>query len=267
VTSPFDLGLIGGPAALNELITEVVAAGEDALAQFSAGVANSVQVKPDRSPVTAADQHVEKRIRDFLSRRIPGAGFLGEETGGGEQTKALRFVVDPIDGTRAFIRGLPTWSVLVGLEHEGQPVLGIAFMPALGELFVGVQGHGATGNGRPLRVSAIKSLSDAMICHGALAQFTDNKLEHVLGPLARASYSQRGHGDFDGYRAVLRGQADAMVDPGIAPWDVCAVAVLIREAGGTFTALDGRSTIYGPGALASNGHIHDSLCAVVAARQ
>jgi histidinol-phosphatase len=82
-----------------------------------------------------------------------------------------------------------------------------------------------------------------------------------------ASYSQRGHADFDGYRAVLRGQADAMIDPGIAPWDVCAVAVLIREAGGTFSALDGNPTIYGPGAIASNGHVHDQVCAVLAARQ
>lgn len=263
----FDLAVLGGEAVFHELVSEVVAAGEDALAQFRAGVANAVQIKPDRSPVTAADQHVEARLRSFVTRRIPHAGFLGEETGGGEQVSALRFVVDPIDGTRAFIRGLPTWSVLVGVEHHGEPVVGIAFMPALGELFVGVKGHGATGNGRPLRVSAVKSLADSLVCHGALAQFTDNKLDHVLAPLARATYSQRGHADFDGYRAVLRGQADAMIDPGIAPWDVCAVAVLIREAGGIFSALDGNPTIYGPGGLASNGHVHDQLCSLLAARQ
>ncbi len=263
----FDVGLIGGERVLSDLISEVVAAGEDALAQFRAGVANAVQIKPDRSPVTAADQHVEARLREFVRRRIPSAGFLGEEAGGEDKDTPLRFVVDPIDGTRAFIRGLPTWSVLVGLEYQGQPVVGVAFMPALGEIFVGVAGHGATGNGRPLHVSAVKSLSDAMVCHGALAQFTDNKLDHVLAPLARASYSQRGHADFDGYRAVLRGQADAMVDPGIAPWDVCAVAVLIREAGGTFTTLDGRPSIYGPGAIASNGHIHGAICSLITGQQ
>lgn len=267
MSAPFDLDLLGGESCFADLITEVVSAGEDALAQFREGVASSVKIKPDRSPVTLADHHVETRLRAFLARRVPQAGILGEETGGGEQAMALRFIVDPIDGTRAFIRGIPTWSVLVGVEHHGEPAAGIAFMPALGELFVAVRGHGATGNGRPLHVSATASLADAMVCHGSLAQFTDNRVERALGALARASYSQRGHADFDGYRAVLRGQADAMVDPGIQPWDVCAVAVLIREAGGTFTALDGRPTIYGPGAIASNGKIHDELCALFAARQ
>jgi histidinol phosphatase-like enzyme (inositol monophosphatase family) len=267
VKTSFDLGELGGEAVFRELVSEVVAAGEDALTQFRSGAANAVQLKPDRSPVTAADQHVEARLRAFVDRRFPNADFLGEETGGGNRTTPLRFVVDPIDGTRAFIRGLPTWSVLVGVEHHGDPVAGIAFMPALGELFVAVKGHGATGNGRPLRVSGVKSLADSLVCHGALAQFTDNKLDHMLAPLARATYSQRGHADFDGYRAVLRGQADAMIDPGIAPWDVCAAAVLIREAGGTFSALDGNPTIYGPGAIASNGHVHDELCGLLAARQ
>ncbi|MCB9592079.1 MAG: histidinol phosphate phosphatase [Sandaracinaceae bacterium] len=263
----FDLDRIGGRKALAALIDEVLEAGQDALALYRGGAANRTKRKPDRSPVTEADQAVEKRLRRFFEDRYPEAGFLGEETGsGGAGDSALRWVVDPIDGTRAFIRGIPTWSILVGLEADGEPVLGVAYMPAADDLFVATQGRGAFCNGRPLRVSSVEAIGDSVVSHGALSQFTDMNLGQWLPSLARETYTQRGFADFDGYRQLVLGRVDAMIDPGVAPWDVCAAAVIVREAGGRFTSLEGEETIHdGTGFLASNGAVHDSLLALLRA--
>jgi histidinol-phosphatase len=257
------LQAIGGRAALDDLIDAVLAGGELALGLFRAGAGSRAQVKPDRSPVTEADRAVERHLRAFVAQRFPDAGFFGEEEGGAAAGAGLRFVVDPIDGTRAFMRGLPTWSILVGIEHGGVPVAGVAYMPASGDLFSAVIGHGAYANGRPVRLSATRALEDALVCHGGLAQFTDTGSEAQLVRLARGTYTQRGLGDFAGYRALLLGQADAVVDPGIQPYDVAAAAVLVREAGGRLTGPDGVDTIYAGYAVASNGHVHDALLALL----
>ncbi len=257
----FDLDRIGGRAALAALTDEVLEAGQDALALYRNGAANRTKKKPDRSPVTEADQAVERRLKSFLVERYPEAAFLGEETGASGPSEAgLRWVVDPIDGTRAFIRGIPTWSILIGLEADGEPVLGVAYMPAAGDLFVASQGHGAFMNGRPLRVSSVDSLDDCVVSHGALSQFTDMSRGDWLPRLARSTYTQRGFADFDGYRQLVLGRVDAMIDPGVAPWDVCAAAVIVREAGGRFTNFEGEETIHdGTGFLASNGGVHDAI--------
>ncbi len=226
----FDLDRIGGRRALAALIDEVLASGEEAMRLFGNGAANRTRRKPDRSPVTEADEAVEKRLLAYLRDRYPEAGFLGEETGSSGPAEAgLRWVVDPIDGTRAFIRGIPTWSILLGLEADGEPVLGLAYMPAADDLFVAVSGEGAWGNGRPLHVSQVDSLADCAVSHGALSQFTDLQLGDLLPRLGEETYTQRGFADFDGYRQLLWGRVDAMIDPGVAPWDVCAAAVLFSS--------------------------------------
>lgn len=264
MTSVFDLARIGGRPALDALLDEVIAAGEDALTLFRGGAASHAQTKPDRSPVTEADKAVERRLRDFFERRIPEAGFLGEESGArGDGTQSLRFVVDPIDGTRAFLRGLHTWSILVGLEADGEPALGVAYFPASGDLYWGARGHGAYGNGRPLRVSKVASLDAALVCHGALQQFTGAGVADLLPRLADGTYTQRGFADFDGYRHLLEGRADAMIDPGVMPWDMIVAAVLVREAGGRFTSMSGEPTIHAGSALATNGLVHDALLALI----
>ncbi len=261
----FDLDRIGGRSALSALIDEVLAAGEEARRLYRNGVANRTRRKPDRSPVTEADEAVEKRLSKYLRKRYPEAAFLGEETGSAGPSEAgLRWVVDPIDGTRAFIRGIPTWSILLGLEADGRPVLGVAYMPAAEDLFFGVEGEGAWGNGRPVSLSHVESLADSTITHGALSQFTDLQLGHLLPRLGEGTYTQRGFSDFDGYRQLLLGRVDAMIDPGVAPWDICPAAVLVREAGGVLTHLRGEETIHGGGAVASNGKIHDELVALLA---
>lgn len=263
MTIAFDLDRIGGRHGLDALVDEVLGAGEDALRLYREGAAARVQIKPDRSPVTEADQAVENRLRGYLAGRYPTAAFLGEETGASADTRAsLRFVVDPIDGTRAFVRGIPTWSILVGLEAESIPSLGIAYFPATGDLYVGVRGGGATGNGRPLQVSMVRDLADACICHGSLQQFTAYGYTHLLARLGERTHTQRGFADFDGFRNVLHGRADAMIDPGVQPWDLCAAAVLVREAGGEFSSMKGEDTIFGRSAIASNSHVHRELVAL-----
>jgi histidinol-phosphatase len=257
---------IGGRAAFDDLIGAVLEAGEVALTLYRQGAGSRAEKKPDRSPVTEADRAVESHLASFVRARFPSATFFGEEHGGDrERTDGLRFVVDPIDGTRAFLRGLPTWSILVGLELAGEPVAGVAYMPAAGDLFWAVRGQGAYANGRPLRLSRVEKLEDALVCHGGLAQFTDDGREALLPKLARASYTQRGLADFANYRALLLGQADAVIDPSIQPYDIAAAAVLVREAGGRLTSLDGEETIYGGGALASNGRLHEELLALLRA--
>jgi histidinol-phosphatase len=257
--SELDLDRLGGWRALDELVDEVLAAGDAARRMFEEGRA-TVSVKPDRSPVTAADRMVEERLHAFLARRFPECGFLGEETG--TRTGAhpsLSFVLDPIDGTRAFMRGLTTWSVLLALLDGERPVLGIAYLPAEQDLFVAAEGHGARENGRPLRVSRVASLEEASISHGSLAQFHTDRSTDALVSLGLATHSQRGLTDFDGYRRLLQGRLDAVIDPAVTVWDVAPAAILVREAGGRFTDLDGAPTVLGRGALATNGLVHDDL--------
>jgi len=261
--APFDLDRIGGHRGLSNLVDEVLAAGAEARLLYRSGAGTRFKTKADRSPVTDADRAVEERLRLYLQARFPDAAFLGEETGESEGSTGLRFVVDPIDGTRAFIRGLPTWSVLVGIEADGEPAVGIAYMPILGELFVGAIGHGARVNGRPVHLSEVDSLEHATISHGGLQQFTESGMGAQLLRLSESTYTARGFADFDGYRQLLLGRVDAMIDPGIKPYDVCPAAVLVREAGGRFTDVGGRETIHGGSGLASNGRVHDELVALL----
>ncbi len=257
--------LLGGRSAFDDLVDAVLRAGELAISLYRAGASERAEKKPDKSPVTEADRAVEAAIAELVGRRFPGAAFFGEEAGGEKNRVAgLRFIVDPIDGTRAFLRGMPSWSILVGIEHDGEPMAGVAYMPALGDLFTAVRGEGAYANGRPIRLSRVSKLEDALICHGGLAQFTEDGRESALGKLARGTYTQRGLADFASYRALLLGQADAVVDPAVKPHDLAAAAAIIREAGGELTSLTGEQTIYGPGALASNGHVHRALVALLA---
>lgn len=258
----FDLDRIGGHRALDELLDEVLACGELGLDLYRAGVGKRAEKKPDRSPVTEADRRIEERLRAYVERRYPEAGFLGEESGSKEGS-SMRWILDPIDGTRAFLRGIPTWSILLALEVDGEPVIGVAAMPASEELFVAVRGHGAHVNGRPCRVSGIAALEDACVCHGALSQFADAKLDALLPRLARETYTQRGFGDFASYRELLQGRVDAVIEPAVQPFDVAPVAVLVREAGGRLTDFEGRDTIHAHDFLVSNGALHEPLLAMV----
>lgn len=264
----FDLDRIGGARALSRLLDEVLDAGKHARQLFSAGRAH-VEIKPDRSPVTVADREVEQRLQALLQSAHPNTSFRGEETGAsGAADAALSWLVDPIDGTRAFVRGMTTWSVLVALLDRGEPVLAIGYFPAEDDLYVAVEGQGAHRNGRPLRVSSVASLADATVTHGALVQFPGDAGLRVLAALRDGTNTQRGYADFDGHRNVLLGRADAMIDPGVQPWDAAVPMLLVREAGGKATSLRGGaalgSVVPDLGVLTSNGRVHDELIATLA---
>ena len=271
---PFDLDRIGGRATFDALLEEVVTGGEEALRWWQAvGHAERADRKGDGSPVTKADRALEARLRSWWRRFVPQAAFLGEESGHGaaaggreQASSELRLVVDPIDGTQAFVRGLESWSVLVSLEDAHGPALAVAFLPARGELFTAVRGGGAYRDGRPLRLSRTERLEHALVLHGALGQFAAAGRVELLGRLAEDTATQRGPGDFEGYRLLLEGRADAVIDPALQPWDVSAPSLLVHEAGGRMTTFQGGPGHLGGDVVASNGRLHDELLAWLADR-
>ncbi|MCC6847689.1 MAG: histidinol phosphate phosphatase [Deltaproteobacteria bacterium] len=222
-------------------------AGRFALAHFKTRLA--VEAKADGSPVTLADRGAEEILRRELGGAFPADGVLGEELGETRGASGRRWIIDPIDGTQSFIRGVPLWGVLVALEDRGECVLGVVALPALGEALWAVRGQGAFLNGAPARVAAT-ALADATICT------SDASPRHFGGKhagferLLRAAARHRGWGDCYGYALVATGRAEVMLDPLMNPWDAAAVKPIVEEAGGCFCAWDGTPTVYGGSALA-----------------
>ncbi len=265
----FDLARIGGRSALDSLLLEVRRAGELAMRLFAEGAPERAEKKPDRSPVTEADRAVENRLREYFTRVTPEIAFEGEETGRREGSE-LRWLVDPIDGTRAFLRGLDTWSILIGLvesrEGEEVPMAGIAYLPARDQLFWGVKGHGAYVNGAPCRLSAVTALDDAAVGHGALSQFDAAGRLDLLTALSQGTYTQRGFADFANYAELLQGRLDAVIDPDVQAYDIAPAALLVQEAGGRFSDEGGAPTLRGDIFIASNGSLHSELLTLMRSR-
>ncbi len=236
-------------------------AGSLALRYFGGGVA--VTLKPDQTPVTQADREAEQAIVERLAAAFPDTGFLGEEFGArGPQDR--RWIVDPVDGTRNFVRGIPYWATLIALEEGGEVVLGVVHAPATGDLFWARRGGGAFANGTPLRVSGVERLEEATLVHASLGYLRARPgyWEGFLRLVDRTE-RQRGFGDYFGYTFVLRGQAELMVEADVKPWDLAPFKVLVEEAGGRFTDFEGRPTIYSGTALASNGRLHDAAVSLL----
>jgi histidinol-phosphatase len=224
-----------------------------------------VDYKSDKSPVTIADKSCEKFLVKELSKKFPDHGFYGEEFGGsgmefphkGQST--FRWIIDPIDGTRNFTRGIPYWGTLCGLEHEGQIVAGIMALPALKEIYYASKGQGAYKNGKRIKVSKIKELEKSTIVFGGLNFFLGTKYEKGFGEIIKTAYHDRGFGDCFGYTFVANGSAEAMLDPIVSPWDVAAVKIIIEEAGGIFTDFEGDPTIYSKTGVAANPYVHEAV--------
>jgi histidinol-phosphatase len=223
-------------------------AGRFALAHFRTALA--VEYKADHSPVTLADRGAEERLRTAIGTACARDGILGEELGEASGSSGRRWIIDPIDGTQSFIRGVPLWGVLVALEDRGECVVGVVALPALGETLWAARGGGAFVNGAPARVSSVTTLADVTILTSDASprHFGDKHAgyQRLLGCAAR----QRGWGDCYGYALVATGRADVMLDPLMNPWDAAAVKPIVEEAGGTFCAWDGTPTIYGGSGLA-----------------
>jgi histidinol-phosphatase len=236
-------------------------AGQFALGHFrAAGLA--VEAKVDGSPVTIADRGAEEVLRRTIMATFASDGILGEELGETSGTSGRRWIIDPIDGTQSFIRGVPLWGVLVGLEDRGECVLGVLALPALGETLWAVRGQGAFVNGTPARVSETMLADATILTSDASPAHFGDKHAGFTRLLARTA-RHRGWGDCYGYALVATGRAEIMLDPLMNPWDAAAVKPIIEEAGGVFCAWDGSPTIYGGSALAMPTTLRASVLAAL----
>jgi len=224
-----------------------------------------VRLKPDASPVTEADVRSEEAIRTILSERFPAYGFYGEETGQHAMEAESIWLVDPIDGTKAFVRGIPFFSTQIALLRAGRLVLGVSSAPVYGELVWAEEGAGAYLNDRPIRVSAVSRLSDAAVSTGNLRSLADSPRWKRLGQLiATAGYS-RGYGDFVHYHLLARGALEVVIEASVNILDIAALTVIVREAGGRFTDLEGREVgLETASVLATNGALHATVLAALA---
>jgi len=237
--------------------------GDIALAHYRSALA--VETKADGSPVTGADRAAETAAREWVRRRFPADGILGEEFGEERPGAARRWVIDPIDGTKSFVRGVPLWGSLVAL-CEGERVLaGAACFPAVGEQLAAAPGQGCWWNGSRCRVSLVSAVDAATVLT------TDDRFldEPARRPgwdrVSRAASVSRGWGDCYGYLLVATGRAEGMFDPILSPWDSAALQPLIVEAGGVFTDWTGRDTAFGGSAVATNAALAAPLRALLAA--
>ncbi|MGQ0614192.1 MAG: inositol monophosphatase family protein [Planctomycetaceae bacterium] len=256
------------PALLEFAVAAAREAGAFAMRLFRSD-ALQVKEKQDRSPVTQADRGAEQLLRERIHAAYPGDGILGEEYGEEPSRTGRIWILDPIDGTRAYLRGIPFFSVLVGVEEEGESVAGVAHFPALGETMAAARGQGAVwmpgegGGARPARVSAVSALADSFLCLTSARGFLKTGRAHALERLNTATALQRGYGDAYGHMLVATGRAELMLDPIMAVWDCAALAPIVEEAGGRFTDFTGARTIRGGNALSTNGRIHDAVLALL----
>jgi histidinol-phosphatase len=225
----------------------------------------TVEHKADASPVTIADREAEQLIRTMIARHFPDDGLLGEEYGDRPGTTGFRWVIDPIDGTKSFVRHVPIWATLLGLEYKGEQIAGVAYIPVFGMTYRALRGGGAFVNERPIRVSAVDRLADSLLCYSSIGWFSKVGRETTFLDLAGRTARQRGYGDFYGFVLVAEGAADLMLEHGVNPWDVAATKAIVEEAGGSFTDWDGTPTIHRPDVLATNGMLHAETLAILRA--
>jgi histidinol-phosphatase len=217
----------------------------------------AIRTKPDRTPVTEADEAVERAIRERLAEERPDDAILGEEEGASGSEPARRWILDPIDGTRNYSRGIPVWFTLIGLEVDGRVEVGVASAPALGRRWWARRGDGAFANGEPIRVSAVAQVEDAVV------SFADSSRARIE-PLLRRAWHPQAYSDAWAHLLVAEGAVDVAVEDRLAPWDIAALVPIVEEAGGRATAVDGTPPIQGPGLLTTNGVLHDALLAELA---
>ncbi len=223
-----------------------------------------VETKPDMTPVSESDRRAETAIRERLARERPADAIVGEEFGGAPGP-GRAWVIDPIDGTKSYVRGMDTWSTLIALIDDGVVVVGVVAMPSLGKRWWATQGGGAFADGRRIRVSAVAELADAQLVWSGIQEWDAVGAADALLALARGCARTRGVGDAWQYMLVAEGAAEIAVDPQVSLWDLAAVSIVVQEAGGRFTDLQGRPGPGGGSGLASNGLLHEQARLLLAA--
>lgn len=242
------------------------AAGQHTLKYFRQSVV--VERKSDLSPVTIADREAERLLREAIAAAYPQDGVLGEELDETTGESGFRWILDPIDGTKSFISGVPLYSTLVGLEHEGESVLGVILIPALDECVFAARGQGAWYRNAdalpvPARVSAKPRIGDGLFVTSEVKTFVETGRKDAYDRLQSSAWLTRTWGDGYGYLLVATGRAEVMVDPKMNVWDCAALQPVIEEAGGRFTDWTGRPTIHGGDSIATNAAVHAEVLSLI----
>jgi histidinol-phosphatase len=248
-------------AFANELADDAATIGLDWFAREE----REIQRKTDRTLVTAADLAIERALRERIEVAYPDDRIIGEEEGGDHDPAGRVWIVDPVDSTANFARGIQIWATLIALRVDGQGALGIVSAPALQERYAAVRGGGATLNGRRIHVSAVDRLEDAHVLFQELNTLLGGRYRDAVVDLAISCWRPRGFGDFWAHVLVARGSAEVMVEPRLAIWDLAAPQVIVEEAGGRCSTFDGGPLEHNGSMLASNGALHDELLARLAA--
>ncbi len=224
-----------------------------------------VATKPDLTPVTEVDHAVEDALRRKLGVARPGQAVLGEERGEDvcASGASARWIVDPIDGTKNYVRGVPVWATLIALQRDGRMVVGVVSAPALGRRWWAGRGEGAWADGRRIQVSKVAAVEDAFISYDGLERFDDSPKDGRLLHLARRCWRSRGLGDFWSHVLVAEGAVDIAAEPEVSLWDVAPIQVIVEEAGGRFTNLEGEARADGGSAVSTNGLLHDEVLAAL----
>jgi myo-inositol-1(or 4)-monophosphatase len=223
--------------------------------------------KEDQTPVTVADRGAEELIRGRIEKRFPGQAIVGEEFGTAETEGAShRWFIDPIDGTRSFVRGIPMYAVLLGLEIEGEVQVGVAYFPAMGEMLAAAAGEGCWWNGRRARVSEISRLQDSIVAHYDAASFERYGRGAAWERIQAASGYRAGWSDSYGHMLVATGRVEVMLDPIMSDWDCGPWPVILAEAGGYFGDWQGKQTIYANEALSTTNTLLPEVLSLIAGR-
>lgn len=222
-----------------------------------------VDTKLDASPVTVADRGIEDAARTLVRARHPELGVFGEETGEDAERRETRLIIDPIDGTRNFVRGVPIFATLLAIEHAGAIIAGVVSAPALGQRWHAARGGGAWNGTRRLAVSTIRTLAGAQLFHGSIGGHGEGNPLPALHALAGQVERTRGFGDFYQHVLVAEGAGEIAVDPVVAVWDIAALQILVEEAGGRATTVAGDRSIYGGSLVSTNGRLHEEVIGVL----
>lgn len=236
-------------------------AGRATLAHYQTGI--TAETKPDKSPVTAADHAAERIARDLIEARFPEDAIIGEEEGEVRAGSKHRWVIDPIDGTRTFVRGVPFYGVLIALEVESVATIGVLHFPALGETVYAARGMGCWWNGRRARVSDETRLDRALVLTTDAEAVARSSRADGWNALRGRAGLCRTWGDCYGYALVATGRAEAMLDPVLAVWDAAALVPVIEEAGGVFTSVDGEPGHRGGNGIATNAPLADEIRSIL----
>jgi histidinol-phosphatase len=239
-------------------------AGRSTLNLYQTGAA--AERKSDNTPVTVADRQAEQILREMITNTWPDHGIIGEEYGDVNSDAAYRWIIDPIDGTKSFVSGVPLYSTLLALTDGDRTLVGVVYFPALDEMIYALRGGGCYWNGRRAQVSDKKNIADAVLVTSELKYFRPAGRQEAWERLVEKTYIQRTWGDAYGYFLVATGRAEIMLDPAMHLWDCGPLQVIMEEAGGTFTDWKGTPTIHNNESIATNGHLFEKVMDIIGER-